>query len=164
MAYVGPFPLSVPSGGSGDSSHTAYAVLCGGTTSTAAVQSVASLGSAGQVLTSNGAGALPTFQSGASVVAITTVNNAASPYTVLSTDEFIAVNVTGGAVTIRLPNSTTTGRVITVKDSNGLAATSNISVTTVGGTVTIDGQTTYTMATNYLSLNLIFDGTNYEVF
>jgi hypothetical protein len=55
--------VSVPDGGTGRSSHTAYAVLCGGTTTTAAQQSIASVGSSGQVLTSNGAGALPTFQS-----------------------------------------------------------------------------------------------------
>jgi hypothetical protein len=55
--------LSVARGGTGDSSLTAYAVLCGGTTSTSAVQSIASVGTSGQVLTSNGAGALPTFQS-----------------------------------------------------------------------------------------------------
>ena len=54
--------LAVKNGGTGDSSLTAYAVLCGGTTSTNPVQSVASLGTSGQVLTSNGAGALPTFQ------------------------------------------------------------------------------------------------------
>jgi len=54
--------LSVPRGGSGLASATAYAVLCGGTTSTGAFQSVASVGTSGQVLTSNGAGALPTFQ------------------------------------------------------------------------------------------------------
>lgn len=54
--------LSVARGGTGLSSATAYAVLCGGTTSTGAFQSVVSVGSAGQVLTSNGAGALPTFQ------------------------------------------------------------------------------------------------------
>ena len=54
--------LAVPRGGTGLASATAYAVLCGGTTSTGAFQSVASVGSAGQVLTSNGAGALPTFQ------------------------------------------------------------------------------------------------------
>lgn len=54
-------PLTVANGGSGATSHTAYAVLTGGTTSTGAVQSVASVGTAGQVLTSNGAGALPTF-------------------------------------------------------------------------------------------------------
>ena len=55
-------PLLVSSGGTGVSSNTAYAVLCGGTTATGAVQSIASVGSSGQVLTSNGAGALPTFQ------------------------------------------------------------------------------------------------------
>lgn len=54
--------LAVSRGGSGVSSHTAYAVLCGGTTATGAVQSITSVGSSGQVLTSNGAGALPTFQ------------------------------------------------------------------------------------------------------
>lgn len=54
--------LPVAGGGSGTTSHIAYSVLCGGTTSTAAVQSVASVGTSGHVLTSNGAGALPTFQ------------------------------------------------------------------------------------------------------
>lgn len=54
--------LSVANGGTGRSSHSAYAVICGGTTTTAVQQSVASAGSTGQVLTSNGASALPTFQ------------------------------------------------------------------------------------------------------
>jgi hypothetical protein len=42
---------------------TTYAVLCGGTTATGAFQSIASVGTLGQVLTSNGASALPTFGS-----------------------------------------------------------------------------------------------------
>jgi len=54
--------LPVANGGTGATSATAYAVQCGGTTSTGAYQSVASVGTAGQVLTSNGAAALPTFQ------------------------------------------------------------------------------------------------------
>jgi hypothetical protein len=54
--------LSVASGGTGVSSNTAYAVLCGGTTATNPIQSIASVGTAGQVLTSNGASALPTMQ------------------------------------------------------------------------------------------------------
>ena len=58
-------PLVVSSGGSGRASHTAYAVICGGTTATAAQQSIASVGTAGQVLTSNGAALLPTFQTNA---------------------------------------------------------------------------------------------------
>jgi hypothetical protein len=63
--------IGVGYGGTGASSFTAYAVLCGGTTSTGAVQAVASVGTAGYVLTSNGAGALPTFQSAAGGVTVT---------------------------------------------------------------------------------------------
>ena len=55
----------VAGGGTGLTSTTAYSVLCGGTTTTGALQSVASVGTTGQVLTSNGAGALPTFQAAA---------------------------------------------------------------------------------------------------
>ncbi len=55
-------PLTVANGGTGLATATAYAVLCGGTTGTGALQSIASVGTSGQVLTSNGAAALPTFQ------------------------------------------------------------------------------------------------------
>ena len=54
--------LSVSSGGTGVASATAYSVLCGGTTSTGAFQSISGVGSSGEVLTSNGAGTLPTWQ------------------------------------------------------------------------------------------------------
>lgn len=54
--------LGVAQGGTGDTSLTAYSVLCGGTTTSGPVQSVSGLGSSGQVLTSNGASALPTWQ------------------------------------------------------------------------------------------------------
>ena len=49
-------------GGTGVASMTAYAPLFGGTSSTGPIQS-GSVGTSGQVLTSNGAGALPTMQS-----------------------------------------------------------------------------------------------------
>ena len=52
----------VANGGTGRASHTEYAVICGGTTDTGAQQSIAGVGTAAQVLTSNGAGLLPTFQ------------------------------------------------------------------------------------------------------
>lgn len=70
--------LTVANGGTGLTSATAYAVLCGGTTSTGAFQSIASVGTSGQVLTSNGAGALPTFQtpsSGGAVGSTLYLNN-----------------------------------------------------------------------------------------
>lgn len=74
----------VAGGGTGDTSLTAYAVLCGGTTSTGAVQSIASVGTSGQFLTSNGAGALPTMQ---------TVSTAFTPNSVIQIyDDFIGAD------------------------------------------------------------------------
>lgn len=55
-------PITTTDGGTGRTTNTAYAVICGGTTAGGAEQSIASVGTAGQILTSNGAGALPTFQ------------------------------------------------------------------------------------------------------
>lgn len=69
--------LAVARGGSGRGTATEYAVICGGTTATGAHQSVASVGTANQVLTSNGAGALPTFQT-LPAVALTVASTAIS--------------------------------------------------------------------------------------
>lgn len=97
-------------------------------------------------------------------VPYTAVNHAASPYVVLSTDYYIGVDVTAGVVTIQLPNAPATGTIWVVKDSVGLAATNNITVTTVGGVVNIDGATTFVMNTAYEAASFIFNGTSYEVF
>lgn len=64
MSYKRRSPIPIVEGGTGDQSLTSYAVLCGGTTTTGAIQSIAGVGTLGQVLTSNGAAALPTFQAG----------------------------------------------------------------------------------------------------
>ena len=60
-------PIEVAKGGTGNATLTAYAVLCAGTTGTGALQPIASVGTANQVLTSNGAAALPTFQTAPSL-------------------------------------------------------------------------------------------------
>ena len=54
--------VSVIHGGTGDNTATSYAVVTGGTASTAPFQQVSGLGTAGQLLTSNGTGALPSWQ------------------------------------------------------------------------------------------------------
>lgn len=92
------------------------------------------------------------------------VNNAASPYTVLSTDYYIACLTSTGLITIKLPNAPAAKRLFVIKDHDGSASASNISVTTVGGAVTIDGMTTYPIASNYGAINLLFNGTSYEVY
>lgn len=55
-------PIAVSTGGLGAASQTAYAVLCGGTSTTNPVQSIAAVGNSTNLLISNGASALPTFQ------------------------------------------------------------------------------------------------------
>jgi hypothetical protein len=54
--------IPVTSGGTGIATTTAYSVVFTGTTATGAFQATAGPGTAGYLLTSNGAGALPTFQ------------------------------------------------------------------------------------------------------
>lgn len=68
MAYEGPIPFPVIEGGTGANSFTAYSVICGGTTTTAALQNVSGVGTTGQVLTSNGASALPSWKALGNVI------------------------------------------------------------------------------------------------
>ncbi len=71
--------LPVSNGGSGVNSTTAFGILAGGTTSTSAFQNCGT-GSAGEVLTSNGAGVLPSFQASGGAT------------TVLSSQSLVGVN------------------------------------------------------------------------
>lgn len=91
--------IDVAHGGTGITTATAYAVLCGGTTSTNPFQSIASVGTSGQILTSNGAGALPTFQAAASsgftsIVIQTFTGN--GTYTPTANMKYCIIEVQGG--------------------------------------------------------------------
>lgn len=94
----------------------------------------------------------------------TNVTNAMSPYTVTATDYFISVDASAGPVTILLPNTTTSKREFVVKDRLGQGGTNNITITTVGGAVNIDGAATYVFTDNYESLEMLFNGSTYEIF
>lgn len=137
-----------------------YAVQTGGALGTL---NDVSPGTSGLLLTSNGVAAHPSFQTlGLQVIALTDVNT--TPYTVLTTDSFIAVDSSTLSITVKLPNAPATGRTFTIKDKTGNAGSNNISVTTVGGVVTVDELTTYTINANFQSINVVFDGTSYVVF
>lgn len=110
----------------------------------------------------NGPGTITIDNTGGASFTYTLVN--ASPYIVLPADQYLGVDCSGGAITVQFPNAPTTGKVYVVKDRTGSAAAFNITVTTVGGAVNIDGAVTFVMNTNYESINLIFNGTSYEVF
>lgn len=87
-----------------------------------------------------------------------------SPYVVLATDQFLGVDSSGGAIQVNLPNAPATGRVFNIKDSTGSAAGTNITVTTVGGVVNIDGATTFVLNSAYQAINVIFTGSEYLVY
>ncbi len=86
-----------------------------------------------------------------------------TPYVVVSIDFFLAVDASAAPITIHMPNTTTTGRMFVVKDWKGQANINNIIITTPGGVALFDGFTSYTMNAQYQSVNLIFDGTNYQL-
>ena len=158
----------VAGGGTGVvSMTTAYAPVCAGTSATGALQ-VASTGlsTSGYVLTSNGNAALPSFQAAASGSTLTIKGLVVgdSPYTTAAGDQYISANTTSGAITVKLPNAPTTGRVYYVKDFAGTAAASNITITTVGGAVNIDGAATFVMSSAYQAASLVFSGSVYEIF
>ncbi len=123
-------PIQVALGGSGVASTTAYAVLCGGTTSTGALQPIASVGTSGQVLTSNGAAALPTFQ--ASV--------AAGVSSATGTANQITVSASTGAVTWSTPSTfiapgTIASTTTTTAGTNLVSTAGNLLLPTTSSTV-----------------------------
>ncbi len=71
----------------------------------------------------------------------------AYPYTILTTDNLIAVSTTAAARTINLPATLVEGQTYLVKDVTGQAATNNITISGNGNT--IDGAATVTISTNY---------------
>lgn len=95
----------------------------------------------------------------------TNVTHAMSPYTVLTTDQYLSVDCSAGTVQLNFFNSPAFKRVWVIKDRTGNAAVNNITITTPGGTVTFDGLTIYTMNSNYQAIQLLANSTpTYEVF
>lgn len=104
------------------------------------------------------------FQLVAGSLAYTNVTSAMSPYTVLSTDYFISVDATGGPVIINLPDAPTSNQEFIIKDRLGKASTNSITVKSLSGVTTVDGQASYVFSDNYESLDVIYHSANYEGF
>jgi len=110
----------------------------------------------------NGPGTITIANTGGTGFTYTLVNS--TPYIVLPADQYMGVDTSGGAITIQLPNAPTTGRVFVVKDRAGTSLANPITVTTIGGVVTIDGATTFVMSSAFQAAEFIFNGTSYEAF
>lgn len=82
-------------------------------------------------------------------ISFTAVNFAMSPYTVLPTDTYLAVDSSGGPITINLSLAAArTGFALVVKDTGGQAQTNNIAINRAGAE-TIDGLTQVVINANY---------------
>ncbi len=125
---------------------------------------LANITAGSNITITNAAGSITIDADGGGILNLTAITDADTPYTVLAADEYLSCDVSGGVLTIRLANAPTTGRVVILKDAGGDAATNNITVTTVGGAVNIDGAATFVMNTNFEAANFIFNGATYEVF
>lgn len=87
-----PLPVPVDAGGTGDTSFTAYTVLCAGVTATGSFQHVAAVGALGDVLTSNGAANLPSFQAPAAAP-VTSVANSDGSLTIAPTTGSVVASI-----------------------------------------------------------------------
>jgi hypothetical protein len=96
--------LAVPRGGTGNSTFTPYSVICAGTTATGAFQNVVGVGVAGEQLTSNGPGLLPTWQAG-TVSPLTTKGDL---YTFTTVNARLPVGTVNGQI-LQVNSGTATG-------------------------------------------------------
>lgn len=115
-------------------------------------------------ISTSGTGSTVTFTLTEVLPSYVNVTFAMSPYVVTSTDYFISCDTSTGAITILLPNAPTSSRQFIVKDRTGNAITNNVTITTVGGVVTMDGSTSYIFDEEYESVEMLFNGTSYEIF
>jgi len=110
----------------------------------------------------NGPGTITVAATVTTLYNYTNVN--ASPYVVAANDEYLSVDCSGGAITVQLPNAPApaTGRTYIIKDRTGNAAAHNITISC--GALTIDGAATYVINTNFEAVNVLYNGTNYEIY
>jgi hypothetical protein len=90
---------TVSGGGTGDTSFTAYSVITGGTTSTGALQNVSGVGTSGQVLTSQGPGNLPSWQTSSASGAVTSITTSTGTSPVMPSSGNISVLGNGSITT-----------------------------------------------------------------
>lgn len=121
----------VAGGGTGSTSFTAYAPVCGGTTSTNPLQSASTgLSTSGFVLTSNGASALPSFQSVSASGAITTITGNTGGAESPSSGNF---NIVGtGSITVAGSANTETVQLTGLTNHSLLVGAGTATITNLG--------------------------------
>jgi hypothetical protein len=89
------------------------------------------------------------------------VSSATGSYTASSTDDFIALNSSGGSFTVYLDPNPSLGKYIVVKDVNGTTAAHPVILS--GNGKYIDDGTSFTFSGDYTSLSLVYSGTKWSI-
>ena len=163
-----PVPLTVKQGGSAASTLTG--VLIGNGTSAFTGQALTNgqllIGSTGvspvaaALIAGTGIGITNAAGTITIASALTPTTPGAYPYTTLATDQLILVD-SSVARTIIPISSPATGQTYIIKDNVGTAALNNITVTPSGKN--IDGSASYIINTNYGSITIIYNGTQWVI-
>ena len=155
--------LDVTEGGTGVGTFTAYSVICGGTTATGDLQNVVGVGTSGQVLTSNGAAALPTWQDNTSMayVEATGATQAMAVQTAYGANR-------GAGVAFSLPATAAAGTVMKITGILGLwsltqAAGQQVHVGAFSTTAGAGGSLTATNLGDCITLRCIVANTTFRV-
>ena len=102
--------------------------------------------------------------SGGSETAVTEIDNTDSPYSPSSSDAFVAVDLSGGAVTVRLPTPVGAGgRKLFIKDSKG-TCTPSLKITITTAASTIDGAANFELTDAYQAMSVISDGDEWLIY
>ena len=62
-----------------------------------------------------------------------------------------------------MPDAPDTGFHVYIKDDDGNAAVNNITLTSVGGAIDIDGSTSQIMMENFETFHVVFTGSTYRL-
>jgi hypothetical protein len=89
------------------------------------------------------------------------ITNITDNYTVLSTDDLIAVGTLASSKTITLPASPSSGTSYEIKDTVGEASLRNIIISGNGNN--IDGSSNYTIDQDYGALKIVYTGSRWSV-
>ena len=112
-------PLTVPNGGTGVATRTAYGVIVGGTTATGATQTVTP-GTSGYLLTSGGASAIPTWTAPVTNKVVQIVNATYSTQTDSSSATFAATGLTA-----TITPTSASNKVLVFVNQSGLRKSNN---------------------------------------
>ena len=152
---------SIQIGGSTSSTLANVTVVDNGVliTNAIGVPSLLANGVTGQVLTAT-TGSPPSWAAPSGSLLVNVTAPGAYPYTTLATDNVIIVDTTS-ARTITPLASPSIGQVHRIKDNVGSAAANNITITPSGKN--IDGSASYIINTNYGSIDIVYNGTQWNV-